>query len=143
MTGWLLAGAGGVVLLDQATKSLAVRFLSPAGEPDARHLGVFRLATNDGLWLGRAPAIPALVGLWAVTLACTVLVLIASAGSAAHGPAAAAGLVVALGGATGNLLDRLRRGAVVDFIALAWWPAFNLADVAIVAGVALAIGSVV
>ena len=41
-----------------------------------------------------------------------------------------------LGGATGNLLDRAREGAVVDFIDPVAWPAFNLADVAIVLGVA-------
>ncbi|WP_130472016.1 signal peptidase II [Candidatus Magnetaquicoccus inordinatus] len=46
-----------------------------------------------------------------------------------------------LGGAAGNLLDRLRLGYVVDFIHLHWhdlsWPIFNLADVAIDLGVAL------
>ena len=53
--------------------------------------------------------------------------------------AAAAGLIA--GGAIGNLVDRLRFGAVTDFIDLHWgaahWPTFNLADAAIVCGVAL------
>ncbi|PZU71814.1 signal peptidase II [Brevundimonas sp.] len=53
--------------------------------------------------------------------------------------AVAAGFIA--GGATGNLLDRLRFGAVTDFIDLHWgeahWPTFNLADAAIVCGVAL------
>jgi signal peptidase II len=40
------------------------------------------------------------------------------------------------GGALGNLADRVRIDAVTDFIELPVWPAFNLADVAIVAGVA-------
>jgi signal peptidase II len=40
-----------------------------------------------------------------------------------------------LGGALGNLVDRAREGAVVDFIDPVAWPAFNLADSAIVAGV--------
>lgn len=47
----------------------------------------------------------------------------------------ALGLV--LGGAVGNLIDRVRLGYVVDFIDLRWWPVFNLADSAIVIGVAL------
>lgn len=40
-----------------------------------------------------------------------------------------------LGGALGNIVDRLRDGAVTDFIKLPLWPAFNLADVAITVGV--------
>ena len=41
------------------------------------------------------------------------------------------------GGALGNLADRIRHGAVTDFIDLPLWPPFNLADMAITAGVAL------
>ena len=33
-----------------------------------------------------------------------------------------------VGGAIGNLLDRLKDGVVVDFISVGWWPAFNVAD---------------
>lgn len=142
MTSWVLVGAGAVVLLDQATKSLAVRFLAPvaaAGEAQSR---VFKLAANGRLGLGRSPSVPVLLGLWSMTLACTVLVLAAGGASPSH-QLAGAGLVVAFGGATSNLLDRVGRGAVIDFISLGWWPAFNLADVAIVAGVVVAIGSVV
>jgi signal peptidase II len=47
------------------------------------------------------------------------------------------GLGVLLGGALGNLVDRIRLGAVVDFVDLGWWPTFNLADAAILAGVGL------
>jgi signal peptidase II len=52
--------------------------------------------------------------------------------------AVALGLV--LGGAVGNLADRLVRGnggAVIDFIDFQWWPVFNLADVAISCGAVL------
>ena len=48
---------------------------------------------------------------------------------------AALGLI--LGGALGNLLDRVRLGYVVDFVDLRWWPVFNLADSAVVVGVVL------
>ena len=47
----------------------------------------------------------------------------------------AAGLV--LGGAIANLGDRIVGGSVVDFLDLGWWPSFNLADVAVVAGCSL------
>jgi signal peptidase II len=42
-----------------------------------------------------------------------------------------------LGGAIGNLIDRLHYGYVVDFIDIGFWPIFNLADVSIVSGVAI------
>ena len=45
------------------------------------------------------------------------------------------GLALLLSGAVGNLIDRVRFGAVVDFIKVYWWPTFNLADVWIVLGV--------
>ncbi len=47
------------------------------------------------------------------------------------------GLGLVLGGAIGNLVDRMRLGYVVDFIDLGWWPVFNLADSSIVIGVLL------
>ena len=53
----------------------------------------------------------------------------------------AAGLGLAIGGALGNVIDRLRFGSVRDFIDLYWgthhWPAFNLADAAVVTGLAI------
>ncbi len=53
----------------------------------------------------------------------------------------AAGLGLVVGGALGNVVDRIRFGAVVDFLDLHWagwhWPAFNVADAAITLGVAL------
>jgi len=45
------------------------------------------------------------------------------------------GLIV--GGALGNLVDRLKDGAVVDFISVGWWPAFNVADSSISVGMVL------
>ena len=47
------------------------------------------------------------------------------------------GLALLLGGAVGNLIDRVRCGYVVDFIKVYWWPTFNLADAFIVAAVIL------
>jgi len=53
-------------------------------------------------------------------------------------PVAVIGLGLALGGSAGNLLDILQHRYVVDFIDLRWWPVFNLADLAIVAGLIMA-----
>jgi lipoprotein signal peptidase len=52
---------------------------------------------------------------------------------------ATVGASAAIAGAGSNLYDRLRRGAIVDFIDVGWWPVFNLADVAITLGVPAAI----
>lgn len=125
--------AGVVVALDQVTKTLALQHLS--GRP-VHVLGPLdlQLAFNSGVAfsLGRGIA-PGIV----VAVVAVVAVLIALlARSAPTLPmTVAAGAV--LGGAAGNLADRLFRhnhGAVVDFVSLHFWPTFNLADAAVVVG---------
>ena len=139
--GWdVLALAGAVVLVDQTAKALAVRFLSPTGPAAAGAVGL-SLAANRGWWLGGRPTAPVLVALWVLALGCMALALAVGPGLASN-QLASAGAAAALAGAASNVCDRVRRGAVVDFIALGRWPTFNLADVAIVAGVVLALGAV-
>jgi signal peptidase II len=53
------------------------------------------------------------------------------------GPALVTGLALPLGGALGNLADRVRHGHVVDFIDFRVWPVFNIADMAITSGAVL------
>jgi signal peptidase II len=53
----------------------------------------------------------------------------------AHRPWLRLSLGLQLGGALGNLLDRLRQGYVVDFISVQAWPVFNIADACVVVGV--------
>lgn len=77
-----------------------------------------------------------MVLVWLTALMSAVVLHHSGAWFQTHG--ALLGLGLALGGAAGNLADILRSGYVVDFIDLRWWPVFNLADVAIVAGLALA-----
>ncbi|OFW56039.1 MAG: signal peptidase II [Actinobacteria bacterium RBG_19FT_COMBO_54_7] len=45
------------------------------------------------------------------------------------------GMGLIVGGAVGNIIDRILQGSVVDFIDFSFWPVFNFADIAIVAGV--------
>jgi signal peptidase II len=52
-------------------------------------------------------------------------------------------LALLAGGAVGNLVDRIRVGAVIDYLDVHIWPVFNLADLAVTAGAGLLIGSVV
>jgi lipoprotein signal peptidase len=51
------------------------------------------------------------------------------------------GVGIALGGAAGNVLDRVRRDGILDFIDLRVWPVFNVADAAIVLGTSIALWS--
>lgn len=90
------------------------------------------LTYNDGVAFGIASGTGPLV----IALALVALVALGwFVASAPPGwPTALAGGLI-LGGALGNLLDRLTRGEVVDFVSLPAWPAFNLADVSITAGV--------
>lgn len=78
----------------------------------------------------------ALLLAWALALVSAVILHRSSAWF--QGPAALFGLGLAFGGAASNLLDILWRRYVIDFIDLGWWPVFNLADMAIIAGLATA-----
>lgn len=54
-----------------------------------------------------------------------------------HAALSRVGIGLILGGAVGNWIDRVRVGAVIDFLDFRFWPVFNLADSAITAGVVL------
>ena len=126
---------GGVVLaLDQITKQIVVAAIERA-DPHEIALG-FELANvrNKGVAFGLLAGgeVPVLF----ITVCALALLLTYFA---FHSQAPSLWIAVGLlsGGAVGNLLDRLRIDAVIDFLDPPFWPAFNLADVAIVAGVAL------
>jgi signal peptidase II len=75
-----------------------------------------------------------------VAAAAVLLAALLTAGRRFLTPATTVALGLVVGGAVGNLGDRLFRhagGAVVDFVDLRWWPVFNVADAAITAGALL------
>ncbi len=117
MTATLFLCAATVAAADQAIKALAIRRLAPRITPGGARVP---LAAAAILWIA-AVAFLLLVPARYLT------------------PSLAIALGLALGGATGNLCDRLARGGVVDFIAIGRWPAFNFADAALVAGAVLAV----
>jgi signal peptidase II len=123
-----------VVALDQATKLLVTATVD-RGEPVHLLLGIdLANVRNDGVAFGLLGGAGTLV--LVLTLATMAVLLVYFAAQAQdRGLWLAVGLVI--GGATGNLIDRARLGAAIDFIDPPAWPAFNLADVAIVVGVAL------
>lgn len=124
-----------VLALDQLTKRLVAHSIVP-GERIAVLPGVHLVHTRNhgvafGLEAGRQTLVAILVGLALLGL----LVYFATHSSR---PLLWLATGLLLGGALGNLLDRIRTGAVVDFVQLPLgWPPFNLADASIVLGVVL------
>lgn len=125
-----------VLALDQLTKRLVAHTIDP-GERIAALPGLHLVHTrNRGVAFGLAAGSQTLVTL---LVGCALLALLAYFTTHAHSRRLLwlpTGLI--LGGALGNLLDRIRAGSVLDFIQLPLgWPPFNLADAAIVIGVLL------
>ena len=140
---WLFSAAASAYLADRLTKIWAEQRLP--GDPIEVIAGVvtFRFATNPGGAFSLGQSAPEFFA--AVTVVVAVLIVVTAFRHTNTVTGLALGLV--LGGALGNLTDRVTRGErfsghVVDFIDLQVWPVFNLADAAIVVGaVMLAMGS--
>ena len=123
-----------VVAIDQASKAFVLSRWSPVALAAPRSFVSIKCVLNRTVrlhqWQGLALdfIVVTMVGLAVLTLHQDLL-----------GPQAIAPVAIgaaAVGGATGNFLDRFYRGAVVDFVAIGPWPIFNLADV-LVAGASL------
>lgn len=137
--GPFLAVAGGVVALDQITKALVERLMDLGQSVPVEGLLRLTYVTNSGSAFGFFQGqtlfliMASILGIGAVVLYYHSL--------AAH-PLLRWGLGLILGGAAGNLIDRVLRGAVVDFVDAELWPgyhfpAFNLADASINVGLLL------
>jgi len=128
-----------VVIVDQCTKWWALDSL--ATDPVALIWTLrLNLVYNTGASFSMARGFGPFIGL----LGFIVVGFLIWHGRAVTSRLAAFGLGMVLGGAIGNLLDRLLRGdsgflqgGVVDFIDFQWWPVFNLADAAVVVGAIL------
>jgi len=140
--GHLLASlpAASIVVLDQFTKALIVNAFS-RGQSKEIIPGLFNLchAQNTGVVFGMFPGKSWLFA--ALTLAAIVILVLLVRSldeSAGRWQYVAYGLII--GGAIGNLIDRVRVGSVTDFldfyIGRYHWPAFNVADSAVCVGVA-------
>jgi signal peptidase II len=129
-----------VLVLDQALK-VRVRGRVEVGERQEILGSVLRLVhvENDGVAFGRFAGNATLVGLIVVG---ALVALLAYFLTHLDVPLVWLPTGVLLGGALGNVLDRVRFGAVTDYLKLPNWPAFNLADVAITVGVVLLIAVV-
>ena len=141
----VLALGGGVIVLDQITKAVVLSHLAPGTHVDVVDGFVtLTLVMNPGLAFGLLGGVPAGWRWVVAVLSVAALIVLARVAlrvlpEGGRLDQIAIGLI--FGGAIGNLIDRLRFGAVVDFVDLHvrgyHWPAFNVADSAITVGVIL------
>jgi signal peptidase II len=133
---WALAGAlcGLVFAADQAAKAAVEANLVLGEKVEVLGPLELTLSHNRGVAFGLAGGGGAALILLAA-LALGVIAYLFARNSTRPGIWVAVGLLT--GGALGNLADRVRADAVTDYIDVASWPAFNLADVAITGGVLL------
>ena len=136
----LVAVAGAVVALDQWTKAWATRTL--AWHQPVEVIGEFVRLTytrNSGVAFGIGAGLPFPYYVFSIAAVIAIVVLFARQRVTGLGRQIALALI--LGGAIGNLIDRLRTGEVVDFIEVGFnrwhWPVFNVADSAVTIGVVL------
>ncbi|HSF31013.1 MAG TPA: signal peptidase II [Candidatus Tectomicrobia bacterium] len=141
----LLFTVGIIVLCDQVTKLYVDAVMLPHQSItvienyfDITYVrnpgGAFGFFAQAERWIMR----PLLLGLSA---AAAVIIVLIYRGTPADRLAVRLAFSLILGGAIGNLIDRLRFGEVIDFLDAHWyhyhWPAFNIADAAITVGVAI------
>jgi signal peptidase II len=127
-----LATAGLVVALDQATKQLAITRIDRGEEVEVFFGLALTNARNTGVAFGAFEGGGAVV---AVLIALALALLVGYFAVHRDRPWLWLPVGLLLGGALGNLADRARDGAVIDFIDPVAWPAFNVADSCIVIGV--------
>lgn len=138
---WLWLSAA-VMLIDQITKQLVVRHLDWFESiPLVPHLNLVYLRNTGAAFSMLADAPPAFFVLLGVAVSVGILIWLRR--HPRGEPLVAVGLALILGGALGNVIDRVTRGYVVDFIDFYWggwhFAAFNVADTAITTGAGLLI----
>jgi signal peptidase II len=127
-----LATAGVVVAVDQATKQLAISGIERGGQVDVFFGLELTNTRNTGVAFGAFEGGGALV---AILIGVSLALLLGYFALHRDKPWLWLPVGLLLGGALGNLADRARIGAVIDFIDPVAWPAFNVADSCIVVGV--------
>lgn len=127
-----------VWVLDRVTKLSALRHLSADSSiPVLDPWLSLTLHRNTGAAFGLGAHAPAALTAFATVLTLFLFVWWVRTGRGPRGGVQVWSLALILGGSAGNLFDRYRYGAVIDFIDLKVWPIFNVADSAITCGAVL------
>jgi signal peptidase II len=134
----VLGCAGLVAALDQIAKRYAMRRLTD-GRVHQLIAGVGFCRADHDMGSRRSYAAWGAIALWSAALGAFAWSLAAT--RLPHEVGAIVGFGLILGGAAGNLIDWLGRGAIVDFISVARWPLFNLADAALCIGLLVTVWS--
>ena len=127
-----------IIVLDQLSKAWALRDLADGHIIHVIWTLQFNLTYNRGMAFSRGTGLGPIIGVMALVVVVMLLLSLRRADNSLT--RLATGLII--GGAIGNILDRLfrgsgwMRGAVIDFIDFQWWPVFNIADMAIMIGAA-------
>jgi signal peptidase II len=127
-----------IIVLDQLSKAWALRDLADGHIIHVIWTLQFNLTYNRGMAFSRGTGLGPVIGVMALVVVVMLLLSLRRADNSLT--RLATGLII--GGAIGNILDRLfrgsgwMRGAVIDFIDFQWWPVFNIADMAIMIGAA-------
>jgi signal peptidase II len=135
----LAAVAGAAFAADQVTKMIVSSALALGEEVEVFGPLSIHHVQNSGIAFGLFPTATEVVIILTGIAVTWMLVFFARSGS--RHPILPVALGLLLGGSLSNLVDRVRLGHVTDFLDLSYWPAFNLADMFIVAGVAVLIGA--
>lgn len=134
---WIVAAS--VLVVDQVLKAIVAEWLGRGAGVHRWELAgrwaAMQYIENSGAAFGVLAGQPVLISSLAIVI--TFLFLAIMRDEAGHATVLLTAVGLVLGGSLGNLLDRLRLGYVVDFVAIGIWPKFNIADSAIVIGLLL------
>lgn len=132
-----------IILLDQLTKALVWRSLGPVFETSVPVLGDwlrFTLIKNTGVAFGLFQGFPQFFTFTSIVISIGAVLFYRYQLPYNH-PWVQASVGMIVGGAIGNIIDRIRQGYVLDFIHVTWFPGiFNVADSAITIGVGMLAG---
>ena len=137
----MVAAIATIVALDQATKSWAVAALADGPKQIFGETVEFNLTRNGGSAFSRFQGVTPILAVGAIV----VTIVLARVLRGTTDRVLVVALTLVLGGALGNLADRIfrapgfMRGHVVDFLAVGWWPVFNVADSCVSIGAVLLI----